>query len=71
MGRSPTGWWKSELFGYRPGAFTDSGRGGKRGQIEQADGGTLFLDEVSELPLASQVKLLKFLDDTSIGSGCP
>jgi transcriptional regulator with PAS, ATPase and Fis domain len=54
---------ESELFGYEPGAFTGSHRSGKKGQIELAHGGTLFLDEISELPLSSQVKLLKFLDD--------
>jgi transcriptional regulator with PAS, ATPase and Fis domain len=52
---------ESELFGYQPGAFTDSLRGGKKGQIELANKGTLFLDEVSELSISSQVKLLKFL----------
>ena len=57
---------ESELFGYQGGAFTDSVRSGKKGQIELAHGGTLFLDEVSELPQASQIKLLKFLDDKVI-----
>jgi transcriptional regulator with PAS, ATPase and Fis domain len=54
------------LFGYQAGAFTGSLRSGKKGQIELANGGTLFLDEISELPLPSQVKLLKFLDDKVI-----
>src|SRR5260370_819577 len=54
---------ESELFGYLDGAFTGSLRSGKKGQIELANGGSLFLDEISELPLPSQVKLLKFLDD--------
>ena len=62
-GAIPEGLAESELFGYQSGAFTDSLRGGKKGQIELADKGTLFLDEVSELSLSSQVKLLKFLDD--------
>jgi transcriptional regulator with PAS, ATPase and Fis domain len=57
---------ESELFGYLAGAFTGSLRSGKKGQIELANGGTLFLDEISELPLPSQVKLLKFLDDKVI-----
>jgi PAS domain S-box-containing protein len=57
---------ESELFGYLAGAFTGSLRSGKKGQIELASGGTLFLDEISELPLPSQVKLLKFLDDKVI-----
>lgn len=62
-GAIPDGLVESELFGYQPGAFTGSARSGKKGQFEVADGGTIFLDEVSELPLASQTKLLKFLDD--------
>ena len=52
---------ESELFGYEPGAFTDA-RSQKIGLIELADGGSLFLDEVGEIPLVTQVKLLKFLD---------
>ena len=52
---------ESELFGYEPGAFTDA-RGQKTGLIELADGGSLFLDEIAEIPLVTQVKLLKFLD---------
>ncbi len=65
-GAIPEGLVESELFGYQAGAFTGSLRSGKKGQIELANGGTLFLDEISELPLPSQVKLLKFLDDKVI-----
>jgi PAS domain S-box-containing protein len=57
---------ESELFGYEPGAFTGSARGGKKGQFEVADGGTIFLDEIGELPLPSQTKLLKVLDDKEV-----
>ena len=57
---------EAELFGYEKGAFTGARTGGKPGHFELADGGTLFLDEVAELPLSSQVKLLRFLEDGRI-----
>ncbi len=62
---------ESELFGYEKGAFTGAGKRGKPGKFEIADKGIIFLDEIAELPLASQVKLLKFLEDgviTRVGS---
>jgi len=56
---------ESELFGYARGAFTGADST-KPGRFEAADGGTLFLDEVGELPLAAQVKLLRFFDTRTI-----
>jgi DNA-binding NtrC family response regulator len=53
---------ESELFGYRRGAFTGA-NADKPGLLTTADGGTLFLDEVAELPLSTQAKLLRFLED--------
>jgi transcriptional regulator with PAS, ATPase and Fis domain len=56
----------SELFGYDEGAFTGAKKGGKIGKLEAADHGTIFLDEIGEMPLESQVSLLKFLDNQII-----
>ncbi len=57
---------EAELFGYEKGAFTGAQAKGKAGYFEAAEGGTLFLDEIAELPLSSQVKLLRFLEDHRI-----
>ncbi len=57
---------EAELFGYEKGAFTGAQERGKAGYFEAAEGGTLFLDEIAELPLSSQVKLLRFLEDRRI-----
>jgi two-component system response regulator AtoC len=61
----PNSLFESALFGHVRGAFTDAVRD-RPGFFEEADGGTLFLDEVADLPLASQVKLLRVLEDQSI-----
>ncbi len=57
---------ESELFGYEKGAFTGAQKQGKPGYVELAQDGLLFLDEIAELPLASQVKLLRFLEDGAV-----
>jgi DNA-binding NtrC family response regulator len=53
---------ESELFGHEKGSFTGA-VGRREGRFKQADGGTLFLDEVSEIPVSTQVKLLRFLQE--------
>jgi sigma-54 dependent transcriptional regulator, acetoin dehydrogenase operon transcriptional activator AcoR len=57
---------ESELFGYRPGAFTGARREGMKGRILRSDGGTLFLDEIGDMPLALQTRLLRVLEDREI-----
>ena len=56
---------ESELFGHDKGAFTGADRK-KTGKIVRANGGTLFLDEISNLPLASQAKLLRVLQENKV-----
>lgn len=53
---------ESELFGHEKGAFTGAAAR-RKGRFEQADGGTLFLDEISEIDAATQVKLLRVLEE--------
>jgi DNA-binding NtrC family response regulator len=55
---------ESELFGHERGSFTGA-VGRREGRFKQADGGTLFLDEASEIPLGTQVKLLRALQEKS------
>jgi len=57
---------ETELFGYEKGAFTGAKIEGKPGFFELANKGTLFLDEIGEIPLATQSKLLRFLEDHEI-----
>ena len=59
-GAIPEGTIDSELFGHEKGAFTGASES-RKGYFEEADGGTIFLDEVAELPLSTQVRLLRVL----------
>ena len=61
-GAIPEGIIESELFGHEKGAFT-SAVDTRKGYFEIADGGTIFLDEIGEMPLATQVKLLRVLEN--------
>ena len=60
-GAIPEGTIDSELFGHEKGAFTGASEN-RQGYFEVADGGTIFLDEVGELPLSTQVRLLRVLE---------
>jgi DNA-binding NtrC family response regulator len=72
-GAIPEGIIESELFGHEKGSFTGAGDT-RKGYFELADGGTIFLDEIGELPLATQVKFLRVLENGEymrVGSGTP
>ncbi len=60
-GAIPEGTIDSELFGHEKGSFTGA-HDARKGYFEEADGGTIFLDEVAELPLGTQVRLLRVLE---------
>ncbi|MDA7977215.1 MAG: sigma-54 dependent transcriptional regulator [Pirellulales bacterium] len=64
---------ESELFGHRQGSFTGADQD-RQGLLVQADGGTLFLDEIADIPLPTQVKLLRALEHgevTPVGANAP
>jgi two-component system, NtrC family, C4-dicarboxylate transport response regulator DctD len=64
-GSVPEQLFESEMFGYEPGAFTDASHR-RIGKFQHANGGTLFLDEIESTPAASQVKLLRVLQDQKV-----
>ncbi len=72
-GAIPEGIIESELFGHERGAFTGASEA-RKGYFELADGGTIFLDEIGELPLGTQVKFLRVLENGEfmrVGSAVP
>ena len=72
-GAIPEGTIDSELFGHVKGSFTGATES-RKGYFEEADGGTIFLDEVAELPVTTQVRLLRVLESgefMKVGSSIP
>lgn len=57
---------EAELFGYAPGAFSGAHKSGKMGLLECSNNGTLFLDEIGDIPLYTQVKLLRTLEEKEV-----
>ena len=57
---------ESELFGYEKGAYTGALRDGNAGKFEQADGGTIFLDEIHTMDKATQMKILRVIEDRRV-----
>ena len=60
-GAIPEGLIESELFGYKKGAFTGAAEN-RKGYFEEGNNGTVFLDEIGEMPISTQVKLLRVLE---------
>ena len=72
-GAIPQGIFESEVFGHERGSFTGADKR-RTGYFEQAQGGTLVLDEIGEMPMESQVKLLRVLESREVlrvGSSSP
>lgn len=73
-GALPANLVESELFGYEAGAFTGARREGRAGKFEMADHSTLFLDEIGDMPMETQVKLLRVIESgvlERVGSNRP
>jgi transcriptional regulator with PAS, ATPase and Fis domain len=62
-GALPANLVESELFGYEAGAFTGARREGRAGKFEMADKASLFLDEIGDMPMETQVKLLRVIEN--------
>ncbi len=65
-GALPESLLESELFGYEEGAFTGARKGGKAGLFELAHKGTLFLDEIGEMPMSTQLRFLRVLQEREV-----